>query len=128
MVNNDLVKALRIEENDLLKKLKAIRSLIKNYEDETTEILKLPISFLELSSRSVKVIRGYNRFNNKNELYTLGDLCSLSGYEIMKIRNCGKGTLIDIAKYLHQYNLKLQPSFWDKYINEHLERKDKIKQ
>lgn len=80
---------------------KTISSMTDAMPDDTSIHMKRPISELELSVRSRKALQRLG-------VFTMGELIFHSEHELMKIKNFGETSLIEINKQLALFGLSLR--------------------
>ncbi|QPJ58530.1 hypothetical protein E5P55_01015 [Candidatus Pinguicoccus supinus] len=79
--------------------------LIKS--NKILNILNTSVNEIELSVRSINCLNSAN-------ITTVGELCSKTETDMLKYKNFGKKSLLEIKNKLKQFNLKLGMSFADK--------------
>lgn len=67
--------------------------------------LSQPIEVLDLSSRLTMVFKNMNYYDGFS-IHYVGDICSLSGSDLIKQPNIGHATLADLKDKLKQYGIK----------------------
>jgi DNA-directed RNA polymerase alpha subunit len=82
------------------KVLLIIETSIENHNQQTEykDLLNTPLTSLDISIRAFNVCRNA-------DIKTLGQLASIKRAELVKMRNCGRHSIIELENLLNKYHL-----------------------
>lgn len=88
---------------DLSENARAAEIIVDKKEDEKEKVLDMNIDELELSVRSYNCLK-------RAGINTVGELCSKTSEDMMKVRNLGRKSLEEVLAKLSELGLSLAPS------------------
>lgn len=105
-----------VKENaDLRSENKILKSLIDKHKlltEGQIDVLKIKIEDLDFSVRTLKIFQCA-------DIFTIGDIVKFTKSDMLKFRNFGVFSLMEVEKALARYNLKLAP---EKVFLNHVEK------